>query len=194
MAKKPQTLEQRVDAAIAQDGTFDLTVHGLAMECLAHAQSTGDFTLMARLIGDCKTAGGVVFGKGVRSRRLGIIEWLGQYSPIRVSGAGVIGALPKTAKTFKEYDLEAAEANPFYDGKAEAARRTKNNPFDVATILGRVGSFTSSIDKAIESGSLNDDETALRLLATELNAFAAKRARELGLNSDEAKARRTKAA
>jgi len=183
-------LVKDIVSLITADGSFDITVHNIAVECLTHAATFGDYTLFAQLVGNCKTAGGVVFGKGVQSRRLALLEWAAKFSPIRVNGDGVMGQLPTTAKTYTEYNVEAATAEPFYELASEKNRREKNNPFDVATILARVGSFTKAIDKAVENGDLNDDETALRVLATEINAFAARRARELGLNSDEAKARR----
>lgn len=178
----------------AVDATFDITVHNLAVETLQHAFIYGDFTLFAQLVGNCKTAGGVSFGKGVQSRRLALIEWAAKWSPIRVNGDSIMGLLPSTAKAYVAFNIEGAQATPFYEGAAEVARRTKNNPFDVAVILGRLGSFNTAIDNAIEKGSLNDDEALLRQLSSDLNAYAATRARELGLNSDEAKARRTKAA
>ena len=180
---------------IVVDAGFDITVHNLAVECLEHAATHGDFTLLAQLIGDCKTAGGVTFGKGIRSRRLALIEWTAKFSPLRINGDGVMGKLPDTAKTFTAFDVDAATKTPFYDMGAEAARRSKNNPFDIAVILGRLGSFNGAIDKAVEAGSLNGDEALLRQLVSEGNAWFATRARELGLpSSDEAKAARVAAA
>jgi hypothetical protein len=186
----------RADIAklITVDAGFDITVHNVAVECLEHAATHGDFTLLAQLIGDCKTAGGVTFGKGVRSRRLALIEWTTKFSPLRINGDGVMGKLPDTSKTFTPFDVDAATKTPFYDLAGEAKRRTTNSPFDIAVILGRIGSFNAAIDKAVEAGALNDDEAALRTLVKEGNAWFAARARELGLNSDEAKARRTAAA
>lgn len=186
----PLTLEQRVDAVIQQDGMMDLGVHRLAVECLAHAAEHGDFSLFAKLIGDCHTAGGVTFGRGVRSRRLALIEWASAFSPIRLNGDGLIGVLAESAKGYKAYNVEGAESLPFYDMPTEKRRRETHAPFDVAVIMGRIGSFGKAIDKAVENGSLNDNEEALRQLADAVQAFAIERAAQLGLSSDAAKARR----
>lgn len=188
------TLEQRIDRAITLDGTFDTQTHLLAVETLQHAETTGDFTMFAKLIGDVTTKGGVVYGRGVRSRRLALIEWATAFSPIRVNGDGVIGVLAADAKGYKPYNTEGAEALPFFEMPTEKRRRETNAPFDVAVIMGRIGSFGKAIDKAVENGSLNDNEEALRTLASEVQQFAIAKAAELGLSSDAAKARRTQAA
>lgn len=176
---------------VTADASLDITVHNLAVECLAHAapdgRGPGDFTLFARLIGDVKTAGGVSYGRGVRSRRLGLLEWAAKFSPIRVNGDGVMGALPETSKVYVPYNVEAATNTPFYDLQGETTRRTTNKPFGVEQMLGRIGSFGKAIDKAVEAGSLEGDEAALKTLAQEANAFFARRAREMGLIGDDNK-------
>jgi len=172
---------------VTADGKLDITVHNLAVECLEHAQQHGDFTLFARLIGDVKTAGGVSYGRGVRSRRLGLLEWATKFSPIRVNGDGVMGVLPETSKAYVPFNVEAAQETPFYDLAGEAGRRTTNNPFGIEQMLGRIGSFSKAIDKAVEAGTLQGDEAALKTLAQEANAFFAKRAREMGLIGEDNK-------
>lgn len=195
VVEKPEmTLEQRVNHLITADGRMDTEIHRAAVDTLSHAADTGDFTLFARLLGDVKTAGGMVYGRGVRSRRLALIEWSAAFSPIRVNGDGVIGALTEGAKGYLPFNIEGAESLPFYDMPNEAKRRTTNAPFDVAVIMGRIGSFSKAIDKAVENDALNDDEAALRQLAADVQAFAIAKATELGLSSDAAKARRPKAA
>lgn len=188
-------ISKDIAEVIIIDGGFDMKVHALAVECLQHAcppdmGGHGDYSLFAQLIGDVKTAGGATFGKGVRSRRQGLIEWVARFSPIRVNGDGLIGALPTTAKTYVAFNVDAAESSPFYEGSAETARRSKNTPFDVATIMGRLGSFNKAIDNAVENGNLNDDEALLRQFTRALNTYAAQEMARLGLSSDAAKARR----
>lgn len=177
-----------INSVVTADGSMDITVHNLAVECLAHAAEHGDFTLFARLVGDVKTAGNVAFGRGVRSRRQGLLEWAAKFSPIRVNGDGIMGALPESSKVFVPYNVEGATAAPFYDLTGEASRRTTNKPFGIEQILGRVGSFGKAIDKAVEAGTLEGDEAALKTLAKEANAYFAKRAREMGLIGEDNKA------
>lgn len=181
-----------ISKVVAADGKLDITVHNLAVECLEHARphsegGHGDFTLFARLIGDVKTAGGVSYGRGVRSRRLGLLEWATKFSPIRVNGDGVMGVLPETSKVYVPFNVEAAQATPFYDLSGEAGRRATNNPFGIQQMLGRIGSFSKAIDKAVEAGTLEGDEAALKALASEANAYFAKRAREMGLIGEDNK-------
>lgn len=176
-----------ITKVVTADGKLDITIHNLAVECLEHAQQHGDFTLFARLIGDVKTAGGVSYGRGVRSRRLGLLEWAIKFSPIRVNGDGVMGVLPETSKVYVPFNIEAAQATPFYDLLGEAGRRTTNNPFGIQQMLGRIGSFSKAIDKAVEAGTLEGDEAALKTLAQEANSFFAKRAREMGLIGEDNK-------
>lgn len=188
--KKAPTLEQRIDTLINTDGKMDTETHRAAVDCLEHAQTTGDYSLFAKLIGDVTTKGGAAYGRGVKSRRLALIEWASAFSPIRVNGDGVIGVLAEGAKGFKPYNVEGAESVPFYAMPKEQQRRTTNAPFDIAVIMGRIGSFNKAIDKAVENDSLNDNEEAMRQFTKDLQAFAIAKAAELGLSSDAAKARR----
>lgn len=180
----------RIDALIIKDASIDTETHRAAMDCLAHAADTGDYTLIARLLGDVKTKGGEEFGKGVRSRRLALIEWMTAFSPIRISGDGVIGMLKEGAKTYKPFNLEGAEACPFYAMPEEVKRRTANKPFDVAVMHGRIFSLSKAIDTAAEKGTLNDEEAALRELASHVQAAFTAKAKELGLDVQAAKDRR----
>lgn len=183
-ARTIENIRADIVKVVTADGSMDITVHNLAVETLDHAANTGDFTLFAQLVGDCKTAGGVVYGRGVRSRRLGLIEWATKFSPIRINGDGLIGSLPKTNKAYVEYNVEAATNTPFYDMKGESDRRSQNKAFDITVMLKRVGSFTNAIKKAEEDGKLESDLEASMQFAREVNAYAAKRARELGLTDE----------
>lgn len=180
----------RIDALIVKDAALDTETHRVAIDALAHAAEHGDIDLIARILGDVKTKGGKTFGKGIRSRRLAVIEWLSAFSPIRVSGDGVIGMLKPDAKTYVPFNLEGAEKLPFFDMPNEVKRRTANKPFDVATMHGRIMSFGKAIDKAVENDALNDDEAALRALAAHMQETFTAKAKELGLDVQAAKDRR----
>lgn len=182
-ARSVTDIRADIEKLVTADASMDTHVHNLAVETLAHAQEHGDFTLFAQLVGDVKTAGGVTYGRGVRSRRLALIEWAIKFSPIRVNGDGVMGLLPPTSKVFVPFNVADADSNPFWSLKAEADRRATNKPFGIDQMLARIGGFTRAIDKACETGTIEGDEAALTAFAKELNAYAAKRARELNLKA-----------
>ena len=185
-ARTVANIRADIVSVVKTDATFDITVHNLAVECLQHAAPKdmgghGDISLLAQLIGDCKTAGGAAFGRGVKSRRLALIEWLTAFSPVRLNGDGVIGLLPTTSKVFVPFNVDGGTATPYYEMGAEKDRRSTNKPFSVSTMLARIGSFTKAIDKSIEAETFVGDVEAAKQFATEVNAWAAIRARELGL-------------
>lgn len=186
-----KALKGRITSAINADEKTDASIHALATEVLAHAADSGDFTLFARLIGDVTTAGGEVFGRGVRSRRLALLEWAGEFSPLRVNGDGVIGALKSSAKGYVAYNLSGAKANPFWTLQSEANRRVTNRPFDLTTISGRLSGIGKAIDKQVEAGTLTpEDEQIMRDLSVKLNATFAKFVRDNHIDLDAVKAQR----
>jgi hypothetical protein len=188
-----KSLRDKIDRAIQADEKTDAHLHGLAVSCLRLAADHGDFTMFARLIGDCKTAGGEVFERGVRSRRLALLEWVKEFSPIRINGDGVMGLLKPTAKGYVAFDVNRADANPFWTLQAEADRRKQDRPFDLSTISGRISGISKAIDKAVEKGTVTpEDETVMRELAQSLNATMARFLRER--NIDLAKLKEQKAA
>ena len=144
----------------------------------------GDLTLMCNLLGNVTTTNGAVFGKGVASRRLALLEWLNEYSPIRVSGDNVIGMLKKSAKGYVAFDVEAANANPFWTLKAEEERREKPPvPFDSATIQQAIGSLNGKLTTAITEGRVNPEQVeALKAVVTELTGTFARIAAERHLD------------
>lgn len=169
---------------VSRDGAFDQEVHDVAIQIMGHVSTCGDLTLMCRLIGNVTTQGGAVFEKGVASRRLALLEWLNEYSPIRVSGDNVIGMLKATAKDYRAFDLEAAAANPFWTLKSEADRREKPPvPFDSATIQSAIGALNGKLQKAIEEGRVNPEQIeALKATVTDLNGTFARLAQERKLD------------
>lgn len=186
-------IRKDIGKIVHADIGMDTAAHNLAMECLRHAAPTdlggfGDYTLFAELIGDVKTKGGVQYGRGLRSRRLGLIEWAAKFTPIRINGDGVIGVQSPDAKGFTPWNLDGAEATPFFDLAGEAGRRNQNKPFGIEVMLKRIGSFHSAIDKAVENNALEGDEAVLKSLAKEMSAYFARRSRELGLIDDAGKA------
>lgn len=183
MTKLTKKAIASVTAAIAdlvsRDGAFDQEVHNVAVQVLGHAAACGDITLVCRLIGNVTTANGAIFERGVTSRRLALLEWMNEYSPIRVSGDNVIGMLKKTAKDYRAFDVEAAAANPFWTLKSEADRREKPPvPFDSATIQQSLGALNNRLSKAIEEGRVNPDMVdTYKAMITELNGTFAQLAK-----------------
>jgi len=178
------TVKAAIADLVTRDGAFDQEVHTVAVSILGHVASCGDLTLMCALLGNVTTTNGAVFGKGVASRRLALLEWLNEYSPIRVSGDNVIGMLKKTAKGYVAFDVEAAAANPFWTLKAEEERREKPPvPFDSATIQTAIGSLNGKLTTAITEGRVNPEQVeALKAIVTELTGTFARLAAERHLD------------
>jgi hypothetical protein len=132
MAFKLQSAKQigvLVDTAITHTVKGDEIVHTAAIQCLAHAAKHGDTTLMDRL----------VKGVGKSVRRQALILWIHDFSPIRWNGDGEVGQASAKIKrdgkevdnpNFRPYDVEKANATPFYDYAPGAERTARPLSFD----------------------------------------------------------------
>lgn len=103
-AKAPKTLDGRIDNVIKRSAELGLDIHGVAVECLQHALDHGDPRKMDRL------------AKGLHAscRPIALMEWAKKFSPIMWNGDGDVGIIKADAKTFKPFDIDGANAEPYW--------------------------------------------------------------------------------
>lgn len=152
MAFKLQSAKQigvLVDTAITHTQKGDEIVHTAAIQCLAHAEKHGDTTLMDRL----------VKGLGKSVRRQALILWVHDFSPIRWNGDGQVGQAPAKIKrdgkeqdnpNYRPYNVDKADATPFYDYAPGAERTARPLSFD--GIIAVVEGLEGKIARAIKEG------------------------------------------
>lgn len=97
-------LDTRIDAIVKRSNALGLDIHAVAVECLQHALDHGDPRKMDRL------------AKGLHAscRPIALMEWTKKFSPIMWNGDGDVGIIKADAKTFKPFDIEGANAEPYW--------------------------------------------------------------------------------
>ena len=104
-----QTLKTRVDAAIKTAKNNSAKQHQLLVDCLDHARTTGDWTLLARLINGLT---------GTSVRTMAIKTWVETFSPYNsaVDDAGAVRfTMPKNADKRRPWMMEDAKSTPFWE-------------------------------------------------------------------------------
>lgn len=103
-AKAPKTLDGRIDNVIKRSKDLGADIHGVAVECLQHAEQHGDPRKLDRLV------------KGLHAscRPVALMEWAKKFSPITWNGDGDVGIIKADAKTFKPFDIDGANAEPYW--------------------------------------------------------------------------------
>ena len=129
-----QTLKTRVNSAIKTAANNSAKQHELLVDCLDHARTSGDWTLLT----------------GTSVRALAIKTWVETFSPYNsaVDDAGAVRfTMPKNADKRRPWMMEDAKATPFWELTAE----TEIKAIDVIKML-------ESIAKRVESGKAKGAE------------------------------------
>ena len=135
------TLKTRVNAAIKTAKNNSAKQHELLVDCLDHARTTGDWTLLARLINGLSRTS---------VRAMAIKTWVETFSPYN-SAKDDTGAvrftMPKNVDNRRPWMMEDAKSTPFW----ELTTETEAKPIDVIKML-------ESIAKRVESGKAKGAE------------------------------------
>ena len=147
-----QTLKTRVDAAIKTAKNNSAKQHQLLVDCLDHARTTGDWTLLARLINGLT---------GTSVRTMAIKTWVETFSPYNsaVDDAGAVRfTMPKNADKRRPWMMEDAKSTPFW----ELTKEKEVKAIDVIKML-------ESIAKRVETGK----EKGVEILPVDAEAMKA---------------------
>jgi hypothetical protein len=127
---------------------LDELVHTTAVAGLVLIQADGNATRMDQLL--------QALPKGYR--RQGFVLWVQAFSPIRWNGDGKVGVMKATAKTFTPFDVEGANAVPFWDFTQE----NKPGTLSLDAIMAILKRESDKLAKADENGDILDDEGKVR--------------------------------
>lgn len=139
-------IDQKIATFTANAEKVNLLCHEIGMMILRHAQEHGD----------CTRAQKLVMAMPASMRRTMLIAWFSAYSPIvtKVSGEWTAKMHKPDTKLFVPFDIEAADANPFY----KMAEETPEKVFDFEAILKMVERLAKQIDKRIEDGKVPEED------------------------------------
>ena len=136
-----QTLKTRVNSAIKTAKNNSKKQHDLLVDCLDHARTTGDWTLLARLINGLS---------GTSVRAMAIKTWVETFSPYNsaVDDTGAVRfTMPKNADKRRPWMIDDAKSTPFW----ELTTETEAKPIDVIKML-------ESLTKRVENGKAKGAE------------------------------------
>jgi hypothetical protein len=110
-------------------------IAAVALECLAHAAEHGDATLANELYRGLPTG----------QRTASLKAWFETYSPVRFRNDETkgVGLLQKDAKGYTPFDLEGAEANPYYKDV-----ETVSKPLTMAALKKILSSLPTKVENA----------------------------------------------
>ena len=124
-----QTLKTRVNSAIKTAKNNSKNQHDLLVDCLDHARTSGDWTLLARLVNGL-TATSV--------RAMAIKTWVETFSPYN-SATDDTGAvrftMPKNADKRRPWMMEDAKDTPFWELTVEKESKVESGKAKGAEIL-----------------------------------------------------------
>jgi hypothetical protein len=136
-----------------QSTKLQARIHEVACMCLAHAEQHGDATLAQALYNELPNG----------QRREAVLEWIHLYSPVRIRQKGEkVGILKDTNKDYRPFDMEGAEANPYWTQDERSMFKLDAATLDFDTIVraALIGKI-KKIDQAIEKDADPDNPYTL---------------------------------
>ena len=141
MRNKTEILKS-IKSINARSAKLQRDIHAVAVECLQHAEAHGDATLMKSLYLALPTG----------QRREALLVWCNTYSPLRVTQQGQnCGLLKKDSPKYVPFDIEAANANPYY-ALSERSIGFKASPLDMEKILRKAWAKAIEVEILTERG------------------------------------------
>lgn len=131
-------------------------IHTTAVGVLVHAQEHGDCTAALRL----------VQAMPVSHRRGLLINWFALYSPIGMNVAnGKVGFHKPEAKAYKPFDVETAEANPFYNSAEAQKEDLPDTTLEAANKM--IFAVATKLQKQLDDGRVaaNDRDAVVARIA-----------------------------
>lgn len=152
-----KTLEKRIDAIAKTGAALQAEIHAVAIECLKHAYADGDKTKG----GDVTLTERLFKALPKAIDRSAFLTWLYAFSPIRTNGdQSKWGMVKETAKGYAPFDIEGADAKPFY----EFTKKPTPNQLTFEQIVQMVARLEKRLDK-IAKGEETDVAPDLDLKA-----------------------------
>lgn len=156
------SVTRKIESIAKRSANLTRDIHETALQCLAHALPPsegghGDITLIDRLAKALAKANAPEVFKA----------WVKEYSPITWNGDDQVKLIPSTNKMFKPFNLDGADANPYWE-KIEVAKK----PLTYAALLKLLQGMEKKVLKAQEDGNIAEGEDPIAMLALAKRAQA----------------------
>lgn len=144
MSSKSDILK-RIASIRRRGAKFDNDVHETAVLCLEHAREHGDVTLLTKLVAAMPRSG----------RREALIYWARYFGPVKFNAKQETFRLDqKRVKNGESFDMEGANATPFYDLTKE--KRPAQYDLEKA-----IKGFIRAVKKGREQGNIQAGQTTI---------------------------------
>lgn len=118
---------------------LDKDIHSTAVQCLAHAEAHGDFTLCGKLVA----------AMGQAARRQDMIVWFAQFGPVKINKKTFEASMRRKHEDgYNPFDVETAERTPVWDLIADKPGRL----IGLSDVIGVLFSRRKSMLEAQENG------------------------------------------
>lgn len=143
-------------------GKINAYVHETAMLIMRHAAEHDD----------CSTAQGLINAMPQSARKLALINWFTQFSPIVVKDDDKWQSKmhKRGSKMYRPFDIDGAEANPWFTLADKMG--AEKPPVDFAGMLAWIEAQAKAWDKKADEGKVSETEIATaRHLAAQLRGI-----------------------
>lgn len=147
---KADALDKRIDAIVKRSNTIANDIHEIAVLCLEHAREHNDPRKLDRLYQGLHKA----------CRPEALKTWVEKFSPIRWNGDGKVGMLKATAKNFTPFDIDGANAEPYW-----TPQEVVKKPLTLAALKAIIAQMEKKLDKAEEEGRIGEGENVIEMHA-----------------------------
>ena len=153
-------IDDKIASIARRSANLDADIHAAGLQCILHAQAHGDPRKADNLF--------KALGKAHRAEALKV--WFSTFSPIVWNGDKQVGMNKVGAKAFVPFDIEAADANPFWTPK-----ETVTKPLTLAALKAMIASMEKKVDNAEKGGTIAEGENVvdMREFVKRLQAIAA---------------------
>ena len=153
--KSSASVKSKIDSIKKRSANLTRDIHETGIQCLLHALPPsegghGDITLIDRLAKALAKANAPEVFKA----------WVKQYSPITWNGADEVKLIPSTNKMFKPFDIDGANANPYWN-KIEV----KKPELTYEALLKILQGMEKRVMTAQEKGLIAEGEDVIAMLA-----------------------------
>lgn len=129
-------------------------IHKWGVQAIYHAQQHSDPRKVDNLLNALHAANGPAAFKA----------WVEEHSPIRWNGDGVVGIMKATDKRFTPFNVEAANAVPYWTKISVQAK-----PLTLAALKAMISQMEKKVTKAESEGTIAEGENVV-----DMKAFVAK--------------------
>lgn len=153
-----KTIDAGIKSIATRSAKLAPDIHKWGVQAIYHALQHSDPRKVDNLLNALHAANGPAAFKA----------WVEEHSPIRWNGDGVVGIMKATDKRFVPFNVEAANATPYWTKISVQAQ-----PLTLAKLKAMVSQLEKKVDKADKEGLIAEGENVVDMKAFVQRVLAA---------------------